>query len=79
MSAQVLQQHLNERAWKVLDNARAYCERLISEVTQAVNGYLDEVFFDRADVCFVVVGSVGRFEALEASDKARRRNGGSGT
>src|SRR5207245_2601909 len=68
MSAQLLQQHLNDRAWRVLENARSYCERLISDVTRVVDGYLDEVSFDRASVCFVVVGSVGRFEALEASD-----------
>jgi hypothetical protein len=68
MSAETLQKHLNNRAWKVLESARAYCEQLIQRVTEITNAFLAEQQFDAADVCFVVVGSVGRFEALGASD-----------
>jgi hypothetical protein len=68
MTAFTPQQHLNERAWRVLVKAQEYCEQLIRRVTAITNGYLGENQLDPADVCFIVVGSVGRFEALEASD-----------
>ena len=32
------------------------------------DGFLTEKIFDQEDVCFAIVGSVGRFEALHASD-----------
>jgi hypothetical protein len=63
-----LQKHLHERAWRVLEDARVHCEYLLQKPTQFTDGFLAEKQFDPEVVCFAVVGSVGRFEALHASD-----------
>jgi signal-transduction protein with cAMP-binding, CBS, and nucleotidyltransferase domain len=63
-----IQKHLNERAWRVLEAAREHCESLFQRLTQITDGFLAEKSLDPEAVCFVVVGSVGRFEALRASD-----------
>ncbi len=63
-----LEKHLNDRAWRVLEEARVHCECLLQKLTQLADSFLAEKRFDPANVCFAVVGSVGRFEALAASD-----------
>jgi hypothetical protein len=68
MTAANPQQHLNDRAWKTLESAQNYCEQLIQKVTAVTNAYVAQHALDAADISFVVVGSVGRFEALQASD-----------
>jgi hypothetical protein len=68
MNLPPLQKHLHDRAWRVLEDARVYCECLLQKLTQVTDGFLTEKKFDPEDVCFAVVGSVGRFEALQASD-----------
>jgi Putative nucleotidyltransferase DUF294 len=68
MKPSPLQKHLNERAWRVLKEARAYCKDLVQKLTQLTDRFLAEKQLDPKNVCFAVVGSVGRFEALQASD-----------
>jgi hypothetical protein len=68
MSVHELQRHINDRAWATLQRAKEYCESLLGKVQSIADEYLTEKGIDPSDVCFVVVGSVGRFEAMEASD-----------
>lgn len=68
MRADTWQSHVAVRAWKVLDEARVYCEGLLNRITKATETFLSEKNFDPSKVCFVIVGSVGRFEAFQASD-----------
>lgn len=68
MSAVLLQTHVNSRAWAVLEKARLHCEKLLSDVRMVCDGFLTSRGVKLEDVCMVIVGSVGRQEALEASD-----------
>ncbi|MCI0460575.1 MAG: DUF294 nucleotidyltransferase-like domain-containing protein [Gemmataceae bacterium] len=63
-----LKPHLKERAWGVLERIDQHCSHLIEQVTNHTTQYLADNSLPADDVCFVVVGSVGRQEALHASD-----------
>jgi hypothetical protein len=63
-----IQPHLNSRSWAVLEKARQYCEKLLGEVRAIADAFLAGKKLTPEEVCCVVVGSVGRQEALEASD-----------
>lgn len=63
-----IQPHLNSRAWTVLEKARQYCDKVLGEVRSVCDGFLANRKLTSEEVCCVVVGSVGRQEALEASD-----------
>ena len=63
-----IQAHVNGRAWAVLEKARQYCDKLLGEVRAVADAFLSGKGLTPEDVCCVVVGSVGRREALEASD-----------
>jgi hypothetical protein len=52
----------------VFDRATMFCERLITQCREFLNEYLRSNGLSSDDVCFFAVGSVGRFEALDASD-----------
>jgi hypothetical protein len=60
--------HLKDRARRVLQNARDHCEGLLARVGALTNSFLEKEALPPDDICLVVVGSVGRFEALAASD-----------
>jgi|GEM_PF-3575360 len=68
MNLSDLQKHLNDRAWRVLEKARQHCEKLLTDVRAVADDFLVKRSLDSDDICCVVVGSVGRQEALEASD-----------
>ena len=68
MNPSTLQKHLNDRAWRALEKARQYCEKQLTDVQGIADDFLAKRGVKPEDVCCVVVGSVGRQEALEASD-----------
>ena len=60
---------ISERSRETFDAASDFCDRLLRNSTRITTEFLntiDEVDVD--DICFVAVGSVGRDEALPASD-----------
>lgn len=63
-----IKEHVNDRTWNALERARKHCEDLLSKVRSICDKFLDEKKLNPNDVCCVVVGSVGRGEALAASD-----------
>jgi predicted nucleotidyltransferase len=63
-----IQTHVNNRAWVLLEKARKYCDKLLGEIRAIADAFLADKNLTPEDVCFVVVGSVGRQEALEGSD-----------
>jgi hypothetical protein len=68
MSDAPIQSHVNHRAWAVLEKARQHCDKLLGEVSESCDGLVASCNLKPEEVCCVVVGSVGRQEALEASD-----------
>lgn len=68
MSDAPIQTHVNNRAWAVLEMARQYCDKLLVDIRTICDGFLASRGLKWEDICCVVVGSVGRLEALEASD-----------
>jgi hypothetical protein len=63
-----LKPHLNKRAWDVLEQADQHCTNLIEQVRHQTAQYLTANSLPPDSICFIVVGSVGRREALHASD-----------
>src|ERR1700733_5965099 len=63
-----IKEHVNNRTWDALEKARKHCEALLSKTQAICDRLLTEKRVSLDDVCCVVVGSVGRGEALEASD-----------
>jgi hypothetical protein len=63
-----VREHVNERTWNALENARKHCESVLSQIKMICDKFLAEKGLNPQDVCCVVVGSVGRVEALAASD-----------
>ena len=68
MSDAPIRTHVNDRAWAVLEKARLYCEKLLSDARMVCDSFLTSRGVKAEEVCCVVVGSVGRQEALGASD-----------
>jgi hypothetical protein len=68
MSDAPIQTHVNSRAWAVLEKARQHCDNLLGNVRAIADAFLVGRKLAPEDACCVVVGSVGRQEALEASD-----------
>jgi len=64
----IIQPHINKRAWDILENARKNCDQLIGRITSIGDGFLVSLGLNPDELCCVVVGSVGRQEALAASD-----------
>jgi Putative nucleotidyltransferase DUF294 len=56
------------RALAILERAANYSESLIQKAKEVADSFCQLRGLDTAGVCFIVVGSVGRKEALEASD-----------
>lgn len=61
-------EHVNERTWSALERARKHCANLISKAQSICDDFLAKKGLDLEEACCVVVGSVGRSEALDASD-----------
>jgi predicted nucleotidyltransferase len=68
MSDPPIQTHVNSRTWAVLEKARQHCDRVLADVRTVCDNFLGNRGLKPKDVCCVVVGSVGRQEALESSD-----------
>jgi hypothetical protein len=68
MSDAPIQTHVNNRSWAVLEKARQHCDTVLAKVRTVCDKFLRNNGLKPEDVCCVVVGSVGRREALEASD-----------
>ncbi len=70
-----IQAHVNARAWKVLEKARRHCARVLDKVRTVCDNFVASHRLTPADVCCVVVGSVGRQEGahdMVCSQAARR-------
>jgi hypothetical protein len=63
-----IQTHVNSRAWAVLEKARQHGDKVLGNVRAVCDDFLAAHTLTPEDACCVVVGSVGRQEALEASD-----------
>lgn len=59
---------LNERARLVFVQAKEHSSKILECAQKLTRQYLSKCAFDPARICLAAVGSVGRFEALEASD-----------
>jgi hypothetical protein len=67
MPSDELKQCTPDRAFATLQRAAVHSQDLIQRARQIVNSFCVNKL-DAVNICFVVVGSVGRHEALEASD-----------
>lgn len=63
-----LESHLNSRARDIYRRSSDLCKNQLTQVDNITKEYLLSKGFDLSEVCFVAVGSVGRGEALDASD-----------
>ncbi len=59
---------VNADCRKTLDRARNNSLRIIKEVSKITDQYLKKQKFSLTKVCIILVGSIGRLEALESSD-----------
>lgn len=63
-----LEKRVNERALITLRRANEFTDELLRNAQSLSGKFLQEAGISAADICLVAVGSVGRREALEASD-----------
>ncbi|MCP4679395.1 MAG: hypothetical protein GY854_28680 [Deltaproteobacteria bacterium] len=63
-----LSRYVNGRSLSVYRRAFDYSQKQIEECKTAVSEYLRHEGLNPAEICVVIVGSVGRYEALSASD-----------
>lgn len=68
MSDASIKDHVNSPTWAVLEKAHQYCGKTQEEVRSICDAFLVSRGQKLDEVCCVLVGSVGRQEALEASD-----------
>lgn len=59
---------VRERTLKILKRAEENSEKIVSKASAFVNDYVTAKMGGTEDICFAATGSVGRREALEASD-----------
>ncbi len=59
---------MNNRTYEVFLKAQAHCTDILKQTNIIVNDFLRKNGIKEENVCFVAVGSVGRLEALHASD-----------
>jgi len=62
------QKHIEARTLKTLEKASKYSLRIIEETAKSIDDYVVKNKLDSKKICFVAVGSIGRREALGASD-----------
>ena len=64
-----MSEHMMKKdAATVYENAQKWCDAKIADAGCCIQNFANEHGLDLADLCFVVVGSMGRSEALAASD-----------
>jgi predicted nucleotidyltransferase len=63
-----LSTHLIPRTQTIIEKAESYSNNLIEKIELTVNEYCKQNAISLKDLCFILVGSIGRREALEASD-----------
>ncbi len=63
-----LSRYVNGRSLSVYRRSFDYSQKQIEECKTAVSEYLRHEDLNPAEICVVIVGSVGRYEALSASD-----------
>ena len=63
-----LKRYLKQDAVAVYEEAQEWCDAKIAEAGRCIDRFQTTEQVDLSDICFVVVGSVGRNEALAASD-----------
>ena len=68
MLSEELKRCTPDRAFATLQRAASHSRDMIQEAKRITDSFCQNNELDTAGVCFVVVGSVGRHEALEASD-----------
>jgi len=59
---------LKGRHLKIFERAKAHSDNLVARVKDEVSAFLKEKGLSEQGLCFIVIGSVGRREALQASD-----------
>jgi UTP:GlnB (protein PII) uridylyltransferase len=52
----------------VLQKASEFSDRSLARVGKIIEEYFTQHNLDKANFCIVIIGSLGRFEALESSD-----------
>lgn len=68
MQMEDLKNYLDVRTFGTYRRAQDHCHRLCTDTQKCVEEYLEEHHLNEIDICLVAVGSVGRQEALGASD-----------
>jgi len=68
MSIEILREYLDEKTYNILHEANKFCSDLISQSKSIIKNLLTVEGVSLSDICFVAVGSIGRGEALYASD-----------
>ena len=59
---------MNRQSAELYQRADAWCGEIISSARDTIDQFGKDNSLDWADMCFIVVGSIGRNEALDASD-----------
>lgn len=60
--------YLEKRTYSTFEKSYSYSNSIISKANKLLDEYFDKTKLDKSKVCFVAVGSIGRYEALKASD-----------
>jgi hypothetical protein len=63
-----LRRYVNKEAYKVFSDASKHCDVTRHKVSKIVTCCLKKYKIQQGDLCIIAVGSLGRLEALEASD-----------
>ena len=68
MTSAGVEKYMQAEAAAVYRRAQDWCDAKIADATKCIQLFKDNEQVNLADLCFVVVGSMGRSEALAASD-----------
>ncbi len=68
MENNLLNDYLDENSLNIYNRANRKCNRLLKDSQKIINNYFKENNINNCKICFIAVGSVGRSEALDASD-----------
>lgn len=59
---------VSARARKIFADAKTFSTEKLAKCSETIGGYLEKEGLAASELCFVAVGSVGRYEALSCSD-----------
>ena len=59
---------MNQQSADLYRRADAWCGEIVAKAENTIDQFRKDRSLDFADMCFAVVGSIGRNEALDASD-----------